>query len=111
MEDCTFCNIVNHNLPSTVVHDDEDVLVFKDILPKAPVHLLVIPKKHIASLNDVEGADWELVGKMHQVAREVAKQQGVAERGYQLKFNVGKEGGQVVGHLHLHLLAGKQMEA
>jgi histidine triad (HIT) family protein len=92
-------------------YEGEDVVVFQDILPKAPVHLLVVPKKHIPSLVEVEAEDWELIKKMHQVAKEIAVKQGIASTGYQLKFNVGKQGGQVIDHIHLHLLGGKQLEA
>lgn len=111
MPDCVFCNVIAHKIPSKMVHEDEDVVVFHDILPKAPVHLLVVPKKHIETLNQVSGEYWDLVKKMHQVAQIVAGETGVSETGYQLKFNVGKQGGQVISHIHLHLLGGKQLEA
>ncbi len=111
MEDCVFCNVLSHKIPSKMVYEDEQLAVFHDILPKAPVHLLVVPKKHIPTLNDVSGDDWDLVKIMHQAAQKVAKENGVAETGYQLKFNVGKQGGQVISHIHLHLLGGKQLDA
>lgn len=84
-------------------------MVIKDILPKAPVHLLVIPKKHIPSVTDLSDADSDLVGKMIMAGKKVAEEQGVAQSGYKLIFNVGKHGGQIVPHLHLHLLGGKQL--
>jgi len=108
-DDCVFCNIANHTMTSTIIKEDDELMVIKDILPKAPVHLLVIPKKHIPSVTDLGDADSDLVGKMILAAKKVAEEQGVAQSGYKLIFNVGKHGGQIVPHLHLHLLGGKQL--
>ena len=109
MDDCVFCNIINKTLGSTVLFEDDELIVIKDILPKAPVHLLIIPKGHIASINHLESGHELLVGKMVYVAKDLAAKYGIGETGYKLVFNVGRDGGQVIGHLHLHLLGGKQM--
>ncbi|MDE2311466.1 MAG: histidine triad nucleotide-binding protein [Patescibacteria group bacterium] len=108
MSDCVFCNIVNKVLASNILLETEDLIVINDILPKAPVHMLIIPKKHILSINHLEPEDAELGGKLLEAAKEMAKRQGISESGYRLVFNVGKDGGQVIPHLHLHLLGGKK---
>ncbi len=110
MEDCIFCNIIKKQIPSDMVFEDDQVVVIKDIFPKAPVHLLVIPKVHIASIIDVDSSHEALLGHMIATAKEVAAKQGIAENGYKLIFNVGKHGGQIVQHIHLHVLGGKQLE-
>lgn len=109
LNDCVFCNIANHTVSSTVVHEDDDVIIFKDILPQAPVHLQIIPKKHIPSVTDLTEDDAALIGKMVMAGKKVAEEQGVAETGYKLTFNVGKNGGQIIPHIHLHLMGGKQL--
>ena len=106
---CVFCKIINKSLPSQILFEDGDLIVIKDIMPKAPLHLLVIPKKHIVGVNTLEAADEPLAGKMLFAAKEMANKSGVGESGYKLVFNVGKDGGQVVPHLHLHLLGGKKL--
>lgn len=111
MEDCVFCKIANHQLNSEIIMENDKLLVIKDILPKAPVHLLVLPKEHIVSINEVTSETAPLIAEMITVAKEQANNAGVAETGYKLVFNVGKEGGQVIPHLHLHILGGKQLEA
>ena len=111
MEDCVFCKIANHQLNSEIIMENDKLLVIKDILPKAPVHLLVLPKEHIVSINEVTTETAPLIAEMIMVAKEQANKAGVAETGYKLVFNVGKEGGQVIPHLHLHILGGKQLEA
>ncbi len=88
--------------------ETEDLIVIDDILPKAPVHMLVIPKKHILSINHLDNQDAALAGKMIEAAQQMAKRSGIADKGYRLVFNVGKDGGQVIPHLHLHLLGGKK---
>lgn len=108
-DDCVFCNIVNKTIEAEVLFENGELIVIKDILPKAPVHLLVIPKKHIVSIGHMEEADAKLVGDMILVAKEMAKKFGVSETGYKLIFNVGRDGGQVIAHLHLHLLGGKML--
>jgi histidine triad (HIT) family protein len=107
--DCIFCRIVSGEIPSDTVYQDEEVFAFRDINPQAPVHVLVIPVRHIASLAELTEADSPLVGHMVQVAGQIARQEGIAERGYRLAISCGREGGQVVPHLHLHLLGGRQM--
>lgn len=109
MEDCVFCNIVNKSLDSQILFENGNLIVVKDILPKAPVHLLVLPKKHILSINELEQSDESLVGELILVAKNMAEKFGVKDTGYKLMFNVGRDGGQVIKHLHLHLLGGKQL--
>lgn len=109
MEDCVFCNIVNKTLDSQILFENDNLIVIKDILPKAPVHLLVIPKKHIVSVIDLQSSDSTLVGDMILTAKDMALKYGVKDTGYKLIFNVGRDGGQVIPHLHLHLLGGKKL--
>ena len=106
---CIFCQIVDGKLPSDIVYQDDEVLAFRDINPRAPVHLLIIPKKHIASLNQLTEKEMPLIGRMVSVASKLAEREGIYESGYRLVINCGKEGGQLVPHLHLHLLGGKQL--
>lgn len=108
--DCVFCNIINRAIDaSNIIKETDEVVVIKDILPKAPTHLLVVPKAHIESVNDLSENEAPLIGKMVLMAREMAQEQGVADTGYKLVFNVGKHGGQTVKHLHMHMLGGKQL--
>jgi len=109
MDDCVFCNIINKTIESEILFENERLIVIKDILPKAPVHLLIVPKKHILSITHTEPQDEALVGEMVVVAKEMALKFGVGETGYKLVFNVGRDGGQVIPHLHLHLMGGKKM--
>jgi len=109
--DCLFCKIVEGTIPSTKVYEDEYVYAFKDIQPQAPVHLLVIPKKHIASLNEAEPGDAELLGRVALAAQRVAKEAGLGDSGYRVLTNVGKDGGQVVFHIHFHVLGGEKLGA
>lgn len=109
MEDCLFCKIIRGEIPSTKVYEDEEILAFKDINPAAPIHILVIPKKHIKSLVELEKEDEILIGKIYTVINKIVKDQGVKEKGYRVIVNCGKDGGQEVGHLHFHLLAGKPL--
>lgn len=106
MENCIFCKIIQKKIDSKVVFENDEVLAFKDIHPIAPVHILVIPKKHIASINDVDEGDALLLGNMVLTARNIAKELGIAENGYKLLFRTGKHGGQEVDHIHLHLIGG-----
>ncbi|MDD5338982.1 MAG: histidine triad nucleotide-binding protein [Dehalococcoidales bacterium] len=108
--DCIFCKIIAGEIPSKFAYRDDDVAVFADINPAAPVHLLVVPIKHIASLTTMTDADALLVGKMVAAANKVAKEQGLAERGYRLTINCGEDGGQLVQHLHIHLLGGRPLK-
>jgi histidine triad (HIT) family protein len=107
MTDCLFCKMVNGDIKPNVVFESDDVLAFHDIDPKAPVHILIIPKRHISTLNDLDDA--ELGGQLLQTAARLAKQLGFADDGYRTVFNCNKMGGQAVYHLHLHLMAGRQM--
>ncbi len=104
--DCTFCQIVRGEKPAAIEYQSESVIVFKDIHPHATVHLLIVPKKHIRSLNDLVDQDKDLLADMILTAREVAKEKGIANSGYRLLFNVERGGGQVIFHLHMHLLGG-----
>jgi len=101
--DCIFCKIINKERASDIVYEDDKVIAFKDINPKAPVHILVVPKKHIASINHIKEEDKELMGDLIWTAKNIAKEL----KGYKLIINVGREGGQVVDHIHLHLISGK----
>jgi histidine triad (HIT) family protein len=109
MEDCIFCKIARGELETDKVMETEDVVAFKDIRPQAPVHVLVIPKKHIASAHQMEPEDAALIGRMHLVAREVANQLHIADAGYRLVTNIGHHGQQTVPHLHYHVLGGRQL--
>jgi histidine triad (HIT) family protein len=106
MDQCIFCKIVNKEIPADIIFENEKIIVFRDINPKAPVHFLVVPKKHISSLNEIEKEDKELFGEIFFVVKETAKKVGVFESGYKTVINVGKGGGQEVPHLHIHLLGG-----
>jgi histidine triad (HIT) family protein len=106
MSECLFCNIVAGKIPCEVVYQDDSVFAFKDIYPKAPVHVLIIPKKHINSLADINTAELPLAAHMLETVNKVAKQMGTG-KGYKLVINTGAEGGQAVMHLHMHLLGGK----
>lgn len=109
MSDCIFCRIINKEIPSEIVFEDTEVLAFKDISPLAPVHLLVISKKHIESLHQAPPEDEGLLGHLLIVARQLAREFGVAESGYRVVTNIGEDGGQVVKHLHFHVLGGKTL--
>ncbi len=109
MEDCVFCNIINKTVESEILLENNSLIVIRDILPKAPVHLLIIPKKHVLSINHLPAEDKGLVTGMIYTAKEMAEKFGIAETGYKLIFNVGRDGGQVIPHLHLHLLGGKKL--
>ena len=107
--DCIFCQIVSGKLPTDIVYQDEEVIAFRDIEPQAPVHLIIIPRRHIPSLVQLSQADLSLVGHMVDIANQLAKREGVAESGYRLVINCGDEGGQLVPHLHMHLLGGRRL--
>ena len=109
MEDCLFCKIVKGEIPSTKVYEDDDVLAFRDINPVAPVHILVIPNKHITKLTDLSVEDELLVGKIFTTINKIAVQEGFAEEGFRVITNCGENGGQVVMHIHFHVLAGKKL--
>jgi len=107
MSKCLFCKIVNKEVPADIVYEDRNFLAFKDINPVAPVHILIIPKKHIPSVDHVKIEDKELMGELILAAQKIAREKKL--KGYKLIINVGREGGQVVDHLHLHLLSGKSL--
>ncbi len=110
MEDCIFCKIANGTIPSKKVYEDAEVLVFDDIHPMAPVHVVIIPKKHIPTMLDVTKVDMNSVGSMFIAAQEVARIKGINERGFRVVINCNEEGGQVIFHLHMHLLGGKKLK-
>lgn len=109
MEDCLFCKIVRKEIPADIVYEDDDILAFKDIKPVAPVHILIIPKKHICDLISAQEEDVVLLGKIQLLSVKLAKQFGVDETGYRLINNCRKEGGQIIYHIHYHLAGGRQM--
>lgn len=108
-DSCIFCKILRKEIPSTVVLETENVLVFRDIDPKAPIHLLAVPKKHIPTINDLTPEDWPLLGQIFDACRQAAQAEGIAESGYRLVANVNRDGGQEVFHIHVHLLGGKRL--
>lgn len=108
-KDCLFCRIVAGEIPADVIHESETSLAFRDINPQAPTHVVVIPKRHIATINDIETADQSVVGGLFTAAQVIAKQEGLADRGYRVVMNCNEEAGQSVFHIHLHLLGGRQM--
>ena len=109
MEDCLFCKIVRGEIPSTKVYEDEEIVAFNDIEPVAPIHILVVPKKHIVSLAHMEDGDEVLVGKIYKVINKIAEEKGFKQEGYRVIVNCGKDAGQEVMHLHYHLLAGRKL--
>jgi len=109
MNDCLFCRIVRGEVPSDRVHEDETVIAFRDIAPRAPTHVLVIPREHIESAADLGEAHGPLLGRLFEVAAEVARREGIEPRGYRIVTNVGPDAGQSVPHLHLHVLGGRPM--
>ena len=109
MADCIFCKIIAGEIPSSQVYHDDQVTAFRDIHPVAPTHILIVPNRHIASVNDLSKGDEQLVGRLFVTARQLAEQEGIQESGYRLIVNNGKDGGQEVPHLHLHLIGGHKM--
>jgi histidine triad (HIT) family protein len=109
MDNCIFCKIAAGEIPSDVVYEDDQVVAFRDLNPQAPTHVLVVPRRHIATLNDLEAGDEALVGRMYGAAREIAAREGLAETGYRTVVNCNEAGGQTVFHIHLHLLGGRMM--
>jgi histidine triad (HIT) family protein len=109
MADCLFCKMVAGEIAPDTVYEDDDVLAFRDINPQAPTHVLVVPKRHISTINDLEPADAELVGKLYLAAQQVAAKDGIAEEGYRTLMNCNAGAGQSVFHIHLHVLGGRPM--
>lgn len=107
--DCIFCKIVAGEIPADIVYEDEQVLAFRDIAPQAPTHILIIPRKHIASINEAEPEDQAVLGKLLLSARHLAQAEGLSDAGYRLVINTGEHGGQTVFHIHLHLLGGRAL--
>lgn len=107
--DCIFCKIINKEIPSKIVYEDNDVLAFEDIAPQAPVHIVVIPKKHIAKITEIEKEDEALIGKIYSVINKIAREKQIAEEGFRVIINCGENGGQEVKHIHFHLLGGKKL--
>ncbi len=107
--DCIFCQIVAGKIPAEVLYQDEEIIAFRDINPQAPIHLVIIPKRHIPSLVHLSEADLPLIGHMVKIANQLAKEEGVSDSGYRLVINCGEEGGQLVPHLHMHLLGGHKL--
>lgn len=109
MTDCIFCKIAAGAIPADKLYDDGEVLAFRDINPEAPTHVLLIPRRHIATLNDLAPADAGLMGQLYLAAKQVAVDLGVAERGYRTVINCNRDAGQIVFHIHMHLLAGREL--
>jgi len=107
--DCIFCQIVAGKVPSDIVYRDEEVVAFRDINPVAPTHLLIIPKRHIPSLAHLSETELPIIGHMVNIANQLAKREGISESGYRLVINCGEQGGQLVPHLHMHLLGGRRL--
>ena len=109
MSDCLFCKIIAGQIPAVIVHRDDQLVAFTDINPQAPLHVLIVPTRHVATLNDLSPADDGLVGSMARLAAKLAEDHGYHERGYRTVFNTNAEAGQSVFHIHLHLLAGRSL--
>jgi histidine triad (HIT) family protein len=109
MMDCLFCKIIAGQIPATLVHQDEQLIAFRDLNPQAPLHALIVPRRHIATLNDLAPGDDALVGSMFRCAAGLATEHGYGERGYRTVFNCNREAGQSVFHIHLHVLAGRAL--
>ncbi len=107
--DCIFCQIVAGKIPSEIIYQDEKVIAFRDINPQAPTHLIIIPKRHIPSLARLSEEELPLIGQMINIANQLAEREGISDSGYRLVTNCGEEGGQLVPHLHLHLLGGRKL--
>ena len=106
--DCLFCKIVEKKIPADIVYESEDIIAFKDIEPKAPIHCLIIPKKHISTINDIDGSNSNIIGLMYEAAAQLARTLNVDKDGYRVVMNCNSNGGQTVYHIHLHFLAGRR---
>lgn len=109
MEECIFCKIINRDIPSSIIYEDENILAFNDINPQAPIHILLIPKEHFASLNQIPEEKKDVLSDLFLKARWIAQDKGIAQRGYRLVLNTERDSGQEVFHIHLHLLGGRRM--
>jgi histidine triad (HIT) family protein len=110
MDNCLFCKIINGDIAAKKVYENEHIIAFNDIDPKAPVHILVIPKKHIRSINELNSSDINLAGEIILAAKKIAKDQGVDSKGFRVVFNTNDDGGQTVYHIHMHIMGGRQMQ-
>lgn len=108
-EDCLFCRILSREIPADVIYESDTAIAFRDINPKAPTHVLIIPRRHIATINDITEADEPLVGSLYSAARQIAAQEGFSEEGYRAVMNCNEAAGQTVFHIHLHLLGGRAL--
>ncbi|MFO7908816.1 histidine triad nucleotide-binding protein [Vreelandella aquamarina] len=106
--DCLFCKIIKREIPADIVYEDDEVLAFNDINPQAPTHILIIPKTHIATLNDIEEPDLAMIGRLQYTAAQLARERGFAEDGYRVVMNCNEMGGQTVYHIHMHLMGGRE---
>lgn len=111
MPDCIFCKIVAREIPADIVFEDDHILAFNDVAPQAPIHILIIPKAHIESVNELDDAQRDLMGRLALTAQALARERGIAETGYRLVVNCNAQGGQTVYHLHMHLMGGRQLGA
>ncbi len=109
MEDCIFCKIIKKEIPSNIVYESDEIIAFRDVNPVAPIHILVIPKKHLNSVLDLNTEDEMLVGKIYMVINKIAKQEGIDKSGFRIVVNCGEDGGQEVKHLHFHIIGGKKL--
>lgn len=108
--DCIFCKIINKEIPSKIVFENDFVVAFEDLNPVAPVHILIVPKKHICSLNEMQEDDFKYVSEVYKAAKEIAVEKNIAESGYRVVNNCGEDGGQTVKHIHFHLIGGRKLE-
>ena len=108
-QDCLFCRILDGEIPADIIHESESTVAFRDLNPQAPTHVLIIPRRHIATINDIEPDDEELIGSLYSAAKQVAQDEGLTEDGYRVVMNCGEGAGQSVFHLHLHLLGGRPL--
>jgi len=108
--DCLFCKIIEREIPGSIVYEDDRVIAFNDIKPQAPTHVLVVPKRHIESLNELQPGDDQIVGELIRRAAAIAKERGVSTGGFRTVFNTNRDGGQTVFHIHVHLLGGRRMQ-
>jgi histidine triad (HIT) family protein len=109
MEDCIFCKIINKDIPASIVFEDEKMIAFNDINPQAPIHILLIPREHFSSLNDIPEEKKNILSHLLLKARQIAQEKGIADKGYRIVLNTAKDSGQEVFHIHLHLLGGRRM--
>ncbi|MBT4317781.1 MAG: histidine triad nucleotide-binding protein [Candidatus Marinimicrobia bacterium] len=110
MDNCLFCKIINGDIAAKKVYENEHIIAFNDIDPKAPIHILVIPKKHIRSINELNSSDINLAGEIILAAKKIAKDQGIDSKGFRVVFNTNDDGGQTVYHIHMHIMGGRQMQ-